>query len=133
MPFTLNSLPQRGTRFSRLEIQSKTVLTRPLAFCQTHVKQSIAPIRRENCFICEILEIWWDHAMDNECAQWLAKRIVSHEQHLELVDQAFARELAKPLIKRQRGYITFLHRERSVYSFAKVELETALAKLRDEV
>lgn len=63
---------------------------------------------------------------------WIAARIVHCKEHLDAIGQAFAEELAKPIMKRQRAYLTFLDKERSVYTFALKELEGVLAIMSDD-
>jgi hypothetical protein len=63
---------------------------------------------------------------------WVEARIVDCKDHLNLISQAFAQELAKPIIKRQRAYLTFLDKERSVYTFALEQLEGVLAIMSDD-
>jgi hypothetical protein len=63
---------------------------------------------------------------------WVEARIVHCKENLNLISQAFAEELAKPIIKRQRAYLTFLDKERSVYTFALEELEGVLAIMSDD-
>jgi len=63
---------------------------------------------------------------------WVTARIVHCKEHLNLISQAFAQELAKPIMKRQRAYLTFLDKERSVYTFALKELEAVLSFMSDD-
>jgi len=60
---------------------------------------------------------------------WLTQRITSCRYRLDLVERAFAEELAKPILRRQRALLIFLDKERSVYRFAVSELEGALVRV----
>ena len=60
---------------------------------------------------------------------WLTQRIKHNRDRLELVEKAFAEELAKPILRRQRTFMVFLDKERSVYRFASLELQAALARV----
>lgn len=60
---------------------------------------------------------------------WLTQRITFCKDRLALVEKAFAEELAKPILRRQRALLIFLDKERSVYRFALTELEGALIRV----
>lgn len=60
---------------------------------------------------------------------WLRQRITFCRDRLNLVEIAFAEELAKPVRRRQRALLVFLDKERSVYLFAVTELEGALLRI----
>lgn len=72
------------------------------------------------------------HSDELRLRSWVTARIAHYKEHLSLISEAFAQELAKPIKKRQRAYLTFLDKERSVYTFALTELEGVLAFMSND-